>query len=521
MGGESSSSTAASGNVANFVLPPMGSETELVKIAGAQLCLIDGEESVLMQCGDFSLRLLKQAHSPLAAVVAAVGEVQWPVGKDAPVLKVWNRRYTFALPGLVYGILFPNDTPEHVIEQLEGVMDRFCTFEVHQEMVAKFAEQLTPPFIGGGSRGVAEYWTAVAPDVETLSSRIARQICSTSSIVADSIVMGGQWASLGIQQGGSFVRSQVGAGASTAATAEGGGPPEAMMSPRILKRMQQARRMSAVAKMMSRTLLKGAISATGHVAGSLGLDVNATTTISSSSTPESGGANEVAVASVDAFAKVVEAVETAGKSVYGVTSVVGTDLVQQKFGLDAGKVVQDSLGAVGNVINTAWTLNKMGLKMLLQVAAASTALSSRTSTGRRTSQSSYTTTSSRSEEQQPASPASTMSPLFHQITLSPPKQQQQQPGEQETPLALNLLLSDNTSSLQRPPPMRTQTFFGPSNRQTATLSSSFTPRGNYTSSSLPPGTHLHSPFQQYSRSQAPSSPSPFNFPFGTDQPKTP
>jgi hypothetical protein len=384
------------------------------------------------------------------------------------------------------------------------------------------AEQLTPPFIGGGSRGVAEYWTAVAPDVETLSSRIARQICSTSSIVADSIVMGGQWASLGIQQGGSFVRSQVGAGASTAATAEGGGPPEAMMSPRILKRMQQARRMSAVAKMMSRTLLKGAISATGHVAGSLGLDVNATTTISSSSTPESGGANEVAVASVDAFAKVVEAVETAGKSVYGVTSVVGTDLVQQKFGLDAGKVVQDSLGAVGNVINTAWTLNKMGLKMLLQVAAASTALSSRTSTGRRTSQSSYTTTSSRSEEQQPASPASTMSPLFHQITLSPPKQQQQQqPGEQETPLALNLLLSDNTSSLQRPPPMRTQTFFGPSNRQTATLSSSFTPRGNYTSSSLPPGTHLHSPFQQYSRSQAPSSPSPFNFPFGTDQPKTP
>jgi len=139
MGGESSSSTAASGNVANFFLPPMGSETELVKIAGAQLCLIDGEESVLMQCGDFSLRLLKQAHSPLAAVVAAVGEVQWPVGKDAPVLKVWNRRYTFALPGLVYGILFPNDTPEHVIEQLEGVMDQFCTFEVHQEMVAKFA----------------------------------------------------------------------------------------------------------------------------------------------------------------------------------------------------------------------------------------------------------------------------------------------------------------------------------------------------------------------------------------------
>ncbi len=113
----------------------MGSETELVRIRGAQLCLIDGEESVLMQKGDFCLRLLKQEHSPLAAIVAAVGEVQWPVGKDAPVLKVWNRRYTFALPGLVYGLIFPAETtPLEVLQQLEAVMDRYCTFEVHREI---------------------------------------------------------------------------------------------------------------------------------------------------------------------------------------------------------------------------------------------------------------------------------------------------------------------------------------------------------------------------------------------------
>jgi hypothetical protein len=106
-----------------------------VRIRGAQLCLIDGEESVLMQKGDFCLRLLKQEHSPLAAIVAAVGEVQWPVGKDAPVLKVWNRRYTFALPGLVYGLIFPAETtPLEVLQQLEAVMDRYCTFEVHREI---------------------------------------------------------------------------------------------------------------------------------------------------------------------------------------------------------------------------------------------------------------------------------------------------------------------------------------------------------------------------------------------------
>jgi hypothetical protein len=112
---------------------PMGSEVELVKrVSGAQLFLVDVEESVLMQCGEFSLRLLKQTHSPLAAVLASVGEVQWPVGKDAPILKVWNRRYTFALPGLVYGLSFPDSTPPAVLQQLESVMDQYCTFEIHQ-----------------------------------------------------------------------------------------------------------------------------------------------------------------------------------------------------------------------------------------------------------------------------------------------------------------------------------------------------------------------------------------------------
>ncbi len=68
----------------------MGSEVELVKrVSGAQLFLVDVEESVLMQCGEFSLRLLKQTHSPLAAVVASVGEVQWPIHFCSAGFGVW------------------------------------------------------------------------------------------------------------------------------------------------------------------------------------------------------------------------------------------------------------------------------------------------------------------------------------------------------------------------------------------------------------------------------------------------
>lgn len=129
MGGESSNSGVESGGGTG-----MGSQTVLVSISGAQLFLIDGEESVLMQSGEFSLKLLKQTHSPLAVVVANVGEVQWPVGKDAPVLKLWNRRYTFALPGLVYGLIFPDSASLEVMQRLEVVLDQYCTFEIHQEI---------------------------------------------------------------------------------------------------------------------------------------------------------------------------------------------------------------------------------------------------------------------------------------------------------------------------------------------------------------------------------------------------
>ncbi len=274
--------------------------------------------------------------------------------------------------------------------------------------------------VAGDAAIIGKYWTAVAPDVQTTSATIARQICSTSSIVADSILMGGDWVSLSIQQAG-------GAAAYVMKSKVVG---DQMQNPRILKRIQQARRMSAVAKLMSKTLLKGAIRVSAHVATGLGLDhhqantntstIRTSTSAGSAAAAAGGGGGSrkhpsVAVASVDAFAKVVEAVETAGKSVYAATKAVGTDLVQQRFGTDAGELVQDGFGVVGNAIDTAWTLNKLGLKMLFQVTAASTMLSSTSTTTK-----SSTTKSSAAKSRS----TSTTTTIDHHNVQ---KQQQQRP----------------------------------------------------------------------------------------------
>lgn len=352
----------------------------------------------------------------------------------------------------------------------------------------------------GAGRDNEGYWTAVAPEVETLSSRVARQIDSTSNIVANSIVMGGDWAALGIKHGVSLLKRK-------GPDSPPGVGSDCGVSPRMMKRMQQARRMSAVAKLMSRTLLKGAISADGHVSKSFGLDVNATAS-GPIYTPQEDSARNVAVASVDAFGKVVEAVETAGKSLYDVTQIVGTEVVQERFGQQAGQVLQDSMGAVGNVINTAWTLNKMGVKMLLRMTAASTALNTPNTraSGAKSmatlqdnrSLSSPTSTGSMKQRSQPQ--------LQHQITLSPQSAQS---------VPLNLL---PTADLQSSQQLQTSQLFPTSAEQMRNQavvglpapSPLFMPPGNFTAI-IPPGPRANSPFQQYHRVPSQPSQQPFSF----------
>ncbi len=378
----------------------------------------------------------------------------------------------------------------------------------------------------------AKYWTAVAPDVETMSSRIARQICSTSTIVVDSIMMAGEWASLGIQQAGgaaNFVKRKLSVVAAAAAAAGGDDHVIMQKNPRILKRIQQAQRMSAVAKLMSKTLLKGAISVSTHVATGLadlnhvhddapaslsGAQLGHQTSSAAAGLVESaafpGAAKpSVAVASVDAFAKVVEVVETAGKSLYAATKAVGTNLVQQRFGTDAGQMMQDSFGVVGNAIDTAWTLNKLGLSMLLQATAASTILST-TSTGTAAAGSSKTkkpyipTTLNNLQRQQQQPPAASSMHLFpskseqqqleagsdaeHQTLLQSAASHQQ---EQEPSSAKNLaaagsghanLFTDAENDVSSLP--QTHVFLGPA-IQHPTAVSSFTPAAAADSSYIP------------------------------------
>lgn len=121
------------------------------------------------------------------------------------------------------------------------------------------------------------------------------------------------------------------------------------MSPKLAEKMQQARRMSAVQKLFARSVERGAINASTHVTVAEAADT-------STAAGEQADTSKLAVATVDAVAKVVEAVETAGMTL----------LDNREYGKEQSKSSAEGIDAARNLKTSAWTLNKMGLRMLFR-----------------------------------------------------------------------------------------------------------------------------------------------------------
>lgn len=330
MGGESETSMAC----------VEGCENELVRIRGAQLCLIDGKESVVLQSGDFALHVIKQNESSLAAALGLVGDLQWPLGRDSPVIMVGSKKFAFALPGLLYGLILPGNTPLEAEQSLEALLQHYAAFETHLE-VSDHGETGWPLQI---KQEPADYWTAVAPQVVKV---MAQKLNATW---APTWTFSEGWCPGSAATSPTGVTDEDDNSAPRApATA---GNKDHTISPRMLNRVQRARRMSAVSKLLSKTLLRGAINANRHVIGQA----------TGASLPPPPP--DITLASVDAFTKVVEAVETAGRSLFELADFKSHSKVEPltcSFPPRQFAAFPDSL----------WTLNTCGLRLLLRATAVS------------------------------------------------------------------------------------------------------------------------------------------------------
>ncbi|XP_042495864.1 uncharacterized protein LOC122074937 isoform X2 [Macadamia integrifolia] len=167
MEGESSSSSSSwrsRSMVSVKQVFPSGSESELLRIENVALWLMNYEDfpvADVIRAGKFSLRVVVQSISPILISLCVVGDLQWPITKDAPVLRVGCRSFAFAMPGLLYGVQFPESCCLEQLQVLASLFEKFAHFEDHS-MIATGIEFSVPDFH-------PRFWAVSQPKIQRIT----------------------------------------------------------------------------------------------------------------------------------------------------------------------------------------------------------------------------------------------------------------------------------------------------------------------------------------------------------------
>lgn len=226
-------------------------ETELVRIFAAELSVMGGDRSVVMRTGEFVVLVVTQPLSPLSVAICMVGDHQWPVAKDCPVLRVGLRSFSFALPGFLYGLAFPESCSEEELKRVQGILMRFCAYENHSE-----TEEVTDSNFDT-METKTDFWPSALSKMEFLSRQMLAQIV--------------------IEPKSKFSLEK---------------------SNDMHSKSQRALRMSATVKLVARLIVKGVIHVNFHV-----------------NLKGSEDGEIQAFATMQTFADIMEAVETRGRSI--------------------------------------------------------------------------------------------------------------------------------------------------------------------------------------------------------------
>ncbi|PIA48007.1 hypothetical protein AQUCO_01400534v1 [Aquilegia coerulea] len=166
---------------------PRGTNKELIKIENAKLWFIGGRDINrvigIVKEGDFSIRMVVQTASPAMMTKCIVGDIEWPITRDSPVLRVGARSFVFAMPGLLYGLQLAPKCPEEIFEALERIFMRFCCYQNHVRKIfgaedhpyfwplSQWAiESITQPFL----KRVGAFWKRDEGQIFNMNDRVLR-----------------------------------------------------------------------------------------------------------------------------------------------------------------------------------------------------------------------------------------------------------------------------------------------------------------------------------------------------------
>lgn len=357
------------------------SEDVLVSLRGAQVHLVDDQDSVLLGEGEFSVVLIEQAGKEVVAFVRVGDDLRWPLTKDEPAVKLDSSHYFFTIrvprrvdemdsdtargssqEVVTYGVTFAVEGQEEHLRELDSVLKNYNQFSSpklvpvrdefdgpdygydHLYNGLRISRNETTPSdslqITAGKP--AEYWKSMAPNVDDYNSELAKTLASGTGSLIKGIFWLRNATVSNLENGTKYVQDRVDPNPRAPSS----------ITPSTINNLTRVKNLSMATEHVATSLLNGAIKVAGFFTGAL-----LRTDTAKRVTQLIPG--EAALVSMDAFARLFDAVEVAGTDIIQKTAAFTHDVVKHRFGEEAGAVTAASLATAGHLFSTAWTVTKV------------------------------------------------------------------------------------------------------------------------------------------------------------------
>lgn len=150
----------------------------LIRIPGCKVHLMDEGEAIELAEGDFELARISDENVSLATAIKVGEELQWPLTKDEPVVKLSPLQYLFSLPmkddkPLSYGVTFSDKSGKDL-----SFLDSF----LRENSLFSSSTRSSSSKRKGGIN-----WKEFAPAVDDYNSVLARAIAGGTGQVVKGI----------------------------------------------------------------------------------------------------------------------------------------------------------------------------------------------------------------------------------------------------------------------------------------------------------------------------------------------
>ncbi|KAL8129667.1 hypothetical protein V2J09_018822 [Rumex salicifolius] len=298
---------------------------------GCTVHLMDEGEAVRI-AGPSDLTMLRVVDNQLSlATIVKVGkDLQWPLTKDEPVVKLDDRHYLFTIPvkgggdPLSFGVGFSKQITKAQLESLDSFLRLHACFSCASSH--------------NGDAGIND-WKEFAPRIEDYNGVLARAIAGGTA-KDDKMQRGGY--GYGITKTSKSSQNK-------GVIAGLRGPKK---TPQLDMNLRRVRKLSEATENMSKTMLDGLGLASASLWGPL-VQSRAGQAFFSMMP------GEVLLASLDAIDRILNAAEAAEKQSMKVTSGAAVRAMEDRFGEGAGEATGEVLATAGHVAGTAWNVYKI------------------------------------------------------------------------------------------------------------------------------------------------------------------